>query len=63
MILLPQESYERMFRSRRPVGKPRDRWEDAVWRYTSDLLLILDWKATVTKTGGMRKEIGEATVR
>jgi hypothetical protein len=38
------------FGARRLVGKSRDRWEDAVWRDTTDLLPIVHWKATAKKT-------------
>ena len=51
------------FGTRRPVGKPRDRWADAVWRDAADLLPILDWKSATRKTGGWRKETGEAKAR
>jgi hypothetical protein len=36
---------ERNVGGRRPVGKPRFRWRDAIWGYAVDLLPILNWKA------------------
>lgn len=42
------------------MGKPRNRWKDAVWRETLKLLQIRNWKAAAGKTEGWRKEIGEA---
>jgi hypothetical protein len=50
----------RCFGGRRPVGKPRGRWEDTVTRVTVDLLQIRNWKATARKRKGWRKEIEEA---
>jgi len=32
------------FRNKRPVGKPRTRWEDVVRRDTSQILGILEWR-------------------
>jgi len=64
MIFLPPRKVMRgCFGTRRPVGKPRDRWADAVWRDAADLLPILDWKSATRKTGGWRKETGEAKAR
>lgn len=45
------------------MGKPRYKWEVAVWRDAADLLPILDWKAAARKKGGGRKVIGEVTAR
>jgi len=45
------------------VGKPRNRWKDAVWREALNLLQIRNWKAAAGKTKGWRKESGEAMAR
>jgi len=42
------------FGTRRPVGKPRDRRQDADWRDAADLLPILDWKAATRQEVGGR---------
>jgi hypothetical protein len=47
------------FGGRRPVGKPRERWEDAVWRDAVDFLQIRKWKAAARNREGWRKKIGE----
>jgi hypothetical protein len=51
------------FGGKGPLGKPRNRWGNTVWREAADLLQVLDWKAAARMTGGCRKEIGEAIVR
>jgi hypothetical protein len=40
------------------VGKPRDRWDNAVRRDA-----IRNWKVTERERQGWRKEIGEAMAR
>jgi hypothetical protein len=45
-------------RRRRPVGKPRGRWEDAVRRDAVDLLQIRNWKGAATKRKVWKKKIG-----
>jgi hypothetical protein len=50
------------FGRRKPLGKPRGRWEGAVWD-TIGLLQIRTWKAAVGKREGLKKEIGEAMAR
>lgn len=39
------------FGGKRSLGKPRNRWGDAVWKDAADLLQVLDWKAAARKTG------------
>jgi len=51
------------FGRKRPLGKPRNRLGDAVWRDDADLLQVFDWKAVARKTSGCRKEIGVAMDR
>ena len=46
-----------------PVGKPRSRWNGAVWGAAVNMLQIRKWKAVASKRGGWRKEIGKATAR
>lgn len=45
------------------MGKPRDRWEDAVWRGAVGLLQIRKWKATVRKREDWKEKTEEATPR
>ena len=45
------------------MGKPRNRWKDAVLMETLKLLYIRNWKAAAGKTEDWRKEIGEAMAR
>lgn len=42
------------FGEKRPLGMPRNRWGDDVWRDATHLLQVLDWKAEALKTGGCR---------
>jgi hypothetical protein len=47
---------------RRPLGKPRFRWKDALLRYTVDLLQIRNWEAA--RNGKVSKKmIGKAVTR
>jgi len=48
---------------RRHVGKPRDRWENAVWKYTVGFFQIRNWKSAARVGEGCRKETGEAMSR
>jgi len=48
-----------MFGGRKPLGKQRGRWEDAVWRYAVNLLQVQDRKAA-RKREVERMEIREA---
>jgi len=48
---------------RKPTGKPRSRWEDAVWRDTVDFLQIQNWKAAERKRESRMKVIGEVMAR
>jgi hypothetical protein len=36
----------------RPVGKPRTRWEDIIWRKTSQILGIQGWRRQETEKNG-----------
>jgi hypothetical protein len=44
----------------RPVGSPRNRWEDAIQRDTANLLQIRNWKAVARDKEEWRKKVGEA---
>jgi hypothetical protein len=48
---------------RRPTGKPRCRWKDAIWENSVYFLQIRNWRATVRKRAGWNKTIGEAMAR
>jgi hypothetical protein len=52
----------RNFGGRRPVGKPRFRWKDAIWGYAVDLLPILKWKAARNEKC-WKKKIGNTVTR
>jgi hypothetical protein len=45
------------------LGKPRGRWQDAVWRLVVDLPQIRNWKVAARKGEVWRKEIGKAMAR
>ena len=45
------------------MGKPRGRWEVAVWKDAVDLLQIRNWKLAARKAEVWMKEIGEAMDR
>jgi hypothetical protein len=51
------------FGERKSVGKPRNRWKDAVWMEALKLLQIRNWKAAAGKLEGWWKVIGEAMAR
>jgi hypothetical protein len=53
----------RCFGGIRHVGKPRSRWEQAVWRVAVDSLEIHNWKVAGRMRKFWRKEIGEAMAR
>jgi hypothetical protein len=40
----PQKVIDGKFHKRRPVGKPRTRWKDVVWKDTSQILGIRGWR-------------------
>jgi len=45
MLRISQKRFSReKFRNKRPVGKPRTRWEDVVRRETSQILEIRGWR-------------------
>ncbi|KAG8238981.1 hypothetical protein J437_LFUL005038 [Ladona fulva] len=45
---------------KRPVGKPRARWEDNVSKDTRDLLGIRNWRQQSRDRDGWRQKIDEA---
>jgi hypothetical protein len=51
---------EGCFGRRRPVGKLRDRWEDAIGRDAIDLLQIWNQKSATKSRGGWRWKVREA---
>ena len=60
---IPKKVIGGHFGGRRPLGKPRHRWEDALGTDAIDLLPIRTWKAAVRKIACWRKEIGEVMAR
>jgi hypothetical protein len=51
------------FGGRRTVGRPRDRWQDAVRVDAECLLGIRNWKTAARNREEWRKKCGEARVR
>jgi len=41
---IPKKVLNGKFHNARPVGKPRARWEDVVWRDTPQILGIRGWR-------------------
>jgi hypothetical protein len=45
MLRIPQKSFSTgKFPNKRPVGKPKIRWEDVVWKETSQIVGIRGWR-------------------
>lgn len=51
----PEENNGRMFGGRKPLGKQRDRWEDALWSYAVNLLQVRDRMAARKREVGGRR--------
>jgi hypothetical protein len=51
------------FGGRKHLGKPRCRWNKAVWRDAVYLLHVRHWRAAARKREGWTTVIGEATAR
>jgi hypothetical protein len=47
----------------RPVGRPRNRWQDIIKRDTANLLRIRNWKPAARDREEWRKKVGEAMDR
>jgi hypothetical protein len=47
----------------RPVGRPRNRWEDIIQRDAGSLLQIRNWKAAARDKEEKRNNVGEAMAR
>jgi hypothetical protein len=47
----------------RPVGRPRNRWEDVIQTDAANLLRIRNWKAVARDNEEWRKKVGEAMDR
>jgi hypothetical protein len=56
---IPKKVLGRCFGGRRPVVRPRNRWEDVIQRDAANLLRILNWKAAARDEEEWRKEVGE----
>jgi hypothetical protein len=61
--LIPNKVLGGCFGVGRPVGRPRNRWEDAIQRDAANLLRIRIWKAAARDKEEWRKKVGEATAR
>jgi len=42
--IIQKQVLNRKFLNRRAMGKPRTRWEDIIWKDTSQILGTLGWK-------------------
>jgi hypothetical protein len=59
-ISYSREGTRKRFGRGRPVGRPRNRWQDVIQRDAANLLRIQNWKtAAGDKEEGMKK-VGEA---
>jgi hypothetical protein len=59
---IPKKVLGSCFGGGRPVGRPRNRWEDTVQRDAAILLRIRTWKS-VARDKEWRKKVGEAMAR
>jgi len=62
-MILVLNKMGRCFGRIRHVGKPSNRWEQAVWRDAVDSLETQNWKAAGRGRTFWRKEIGENMAR
>jgi hypothetical protein len=56
-------SKRKTFRRKKALGKPRSKWQDAVWKHVVDLSQIRNLKVAERKREVWRKEIGKAIAR
>jgi len=59
---IPKKVLGSCFGGGRPVGRPRNRWEDVIQRDAANLLRIRNWKAAA-RDKEWRKKVGEAVAR
>jgi hypothetical protein len=60
---IPKKTMQVQFGGRRTVGRPRGRWEDAVWVDAERLLGIRHWKTAARNRVEWRKRCVEARAR
>jgi hypothetical protein len=60
---IPKKVLRSCFGGGRPVGRPRNRWEDVIQRGAANLLRIRNWKAAARDEEKWRKKVGEAMAR
>jgi len=60
---IPKKVLGSCFGGGRPVGRPRNRWEDVIQRDAANLLRIRNWKAAARDKEEWRKKVGEAMAR
>jgi hypothetical protein len=60
---IPKKVLGTCFGGGRPVGRRRNRWEDAIQRDAAILLRIRTWKAAARDKEKWRKNVGEAMTR
>jgi hypothetical protein len=59
---IPKKVLRSCFGGGRPVGRPRNRWEDVIQRDAANLFRIRKWKAAA-RDKEWRKKVGEAMAR
>jgi hypothetical protein len=59
---IPKKVTASCFEGRRPVGRPRNRWEDVIQKGAANLLGIRNWKAAA-RDEEWRKKVVEAMAR
>jgi hypothetical protein len=59
----PKKDLQQTIYGKRAVGKPRKRWEDAVWEDSIKLLGTKAWKTKAKDRQFWRQCIGEATAQ
>jgi hypothetical protein len=60
---IPKKVLGICFGGGRPVGEPRNRWDDVIQRDAANLLQIRNWKATARDNEEWRKKVGDAMSR
>jgi hypothetical protein len=60
---IPKKVLGSCFGGGRPVGRPRNGWEDIMQRDAANLLQIRNWKAAERDKEEWKKTVGEAMAR
>jgi hypothetical protein len=60
---IPKKVLGSWFGAGRTLGRPRNRWEDAIQRDAVNLLQIRNWKSAARDRDKWKKKVGEAMAR